>query len=376
VGGVAGTTLDAVWMGPARGRSVAAMDLTDFRTLGPSGLRVSPLTLGAMTFGNPSWGTSDEESFRIIDHYLAAGGNVIDTASLYTSGRSEEVIGDYLAGHAGLRDRLVLSTKFGGNLVPDDPNAGGNGRKAIMQALEGSLRRLRTDYVDLYWLHNWDPHTPLEETMSTLDDLVRAGAVRYIGLSNVPAWAVARACAVAELRGRAAPIALQCEYSLLRRSAEGGTFGVARELGLGVTPWSPLANGVLSGKYARGRPALDSGRAAAVGPSLTEDAFALLDALERIAGALGASVASVALAWVRQQPLVTSTLVGARTAEQLEANLASLAVALDDAQIAELESLTSPALEYPLTDHLRAVGPGVIQGDTTVNGVPAVAVRL
>nr|WP_196807637.1 aldo/keto reductase [Candidatus Solirubrobacter pratensis] len=337
---------------------------------------MSPLTLGAMTFGNPSWGTSDEESWRIIDRYLAAGGNVIDTASLYTGGRSEELIGAYLARHAGLRDRLVLSTKFGGNLVPDDPNAGGNGRKAILQALDGSLRRLGTDYVDLYWLHNWDPHTPLDETISTLDDLVRAGKVRYIGLSNVPAWAVARACAIAELRGRAAPIALQAEYSLLARSAEGGTFGVARELGLGVTPWSPLAGGVLSGKYSRARPAPGSGRAAAAQPHLTEETFALLDVLERIAGEAGGSVASVALAWVRRRQLVTTTLVGARTLAQLDANLASLRVELTAEQSAELDGLTTPTLEYPLTDHLQAVGPGFIQGDTTVNGVPASAIHL
>ena len=352
------------------------MELTDFRTLGPSGLRVSPLTLGAMTFGNPNWGTSDEESGRIIDRYLAAGGNVIDTASLYTGGRSEELIGAYLARHAGLRDRLVLSTKFGGNLVPDDPNAGGNGRKAILQALDGSLRRLGTDYVDLYWLHNWDPHTPLEETMSTLDDLVRAGKVRYIGLSNVPAWAVARACTVAELRGRAAPIALQAEYSLLARTAEGGTFGVARELGLGVTPWSPLAGGILSGKYSRARPVSDTGRATAAQPQLSEATFALLDVLERIAGETGGSVASVALAWVRRQPLVTTTLVGARTLAQLDANLASLAVELTDEQSVELDGLTTPVLDYPLTAHLQAVAPGFIQGDTTVNGVPASAVHL
>jgi aryl-alcohol dehydrogenase-like predicted oxidoreductase len=358
------------------GVSITVMDLTDFRTLGPSGLRVSPMTLGAMTFGNPTWGTSDEDSFAIIDRYLAAGGNVIDTASLYTSGRSEQVLGAFLAEHPGLRDRLVLSTKFGGNLSPDDPNAGGNGRKAIMSALDGSLRRLGTDYVDLYWLHNWDRHTPLDETMATLDDLVRTGKVRYVGLSNVPAWAVARACTVAELRGRAAPIALQAEYSLLARTAEGGTFGVAREFGLGVTPWSPLAGGLLSGKYSRDRPAASSGRTAAMESQVRETTFHVLDLLERIADETGGTVAAVALAWVRREPLVTTTLVGARTVDQLEANLASLAIDLTDEQHAELEALTTPALDYPLTPMLLETGPGVIQGDTTVNGVPAVAVRL
>jgi aryl-alcohol dehydrogenase-like predicted oxidoreductase len=353
------------------------MQLDAFRTLGRSGLRVSPLTLGAMTFGNPTWGTDDTESFAIVDRYLAAGGNVIDTANLYTSGRSETVLGTYFARHPGLRDRVVVSTKFGGNLVPDDPNAGGNGRKGIMQALEGSLRRLGTDYVDLYWLHNWDPHTPMDETMATLDDLVRAGKVRYVGISNVPSWAVARACTMAELRGTAAPIALQAEYSLLARSVEGGTLGVAKAFGLGVTPWSPLANGVLSGKYSRARPSAEgSGRSSVTGAHMTEATFALLDVLERIAGETGTSVAAVALAWVRQQPLVTTTLVGARTIGQLESNLASLSVELDAGQLAELDGLTTPTLEYPLTPLLLATGPGVIQGDTTVNGVTASAIRL
>jgi aryl-alcohol dehydrogenase-like predicted oxidoreductase len=353
------------------------MQLDAFRTLGPSGLRVSPLTLGAMTFGNPTWGTGDAESLEIVDRYLDAGGNVIDTANIYTGGRSEELLGVYFARHAGIRDRVVLSTKFGGNLIPDDPNAGGNGRKAIVQALDGSLRRLGTDYVDLYWLHNWDPHTPLAETMATLDDLVRAGKIRYVGLSNIPSWAVARACTVAELRGSAAPIALQAEYSLLARTAEGGTFGIARELGLGVTPWSPLANGVLSGKYTRARrsPA-GSGRSSVAERQMTESTFALLDVLERIAGEVGGSVAATALAWVRLQPGVTTTLVGARTAAQLDANLASLEVELDAEQLAELDALTTPTLEYPLTEQLLGVGAGFIQGDTTVNGVPATAVHL
>jgi aryl-alcohol dehydrogenase-like predicted oxidoreductase len=353
------------------------MHLNDFRTLGASGLRVSPLTLGAMTFGNPAWGTGDEESLEILDRYLAAGGNTIDTANLYTSGRSEKLIGTYLERHPGLRDRLVLSTKFGGNLVQTDPNAGGNGRKAILQQLEGSLRRLGTDYVDLYWLHNWDPHTPLDETLSTLDDLVRDGKVRYIGLSNVPAWAVARACTVAELPGRTAPIALQAEYSLLARTAEGGTFGVAREFGLGVIPWSPLANGVLSGKYGRDKRSPESsGRGAIAEAHMNDRTFAVLDALERLADATGSSVAAVALAWVRQQPAVTTTLVGARTLDQLDDNLGSLGVELDAAHIDELAALTEPALEYPLTEQLRAVEAGFIQGDTNVNGVSGSAVHL
>ena len=352
------------------------MQLIDFRTLGPSGLRVSPLTLGAMTFGNPSWGTSDAESVSIIDRYLQAGGNVIDTANVYTGSRSESVIGEYLARRPGLRERLVLSTKFGGNLIADDPNAGGNGRKAILAALDASLRRLGTDYVDLYWVHGPDPHTPLQETMATLDDLVHAGRVRYVGLSNLPAWEVAQAATVARLRGSSGPIALQAEYSLLARTAEGGTFGVADEFGLGVMPWSPLAGGLLSGKYGRGRQAPTAGRTAAMQDRVDEQALIVLDLLERIASELETTVAAVALAWVRGRRGVVSTLVGARTTEQLEANLVSLTIELAPGQRTALDAVTEPTLEYPLTDHLSATATGLVQGDTTVNGVTGTAVRL
>ena len=169
------------------------MQLGSFRTLGRSGLRVSPITLGAMTFGDGSWGADDQASTALLDRYLNAGGNCIDTANVYNDGRSEETIGAYLGKRPGLRDRLVIATKFAGGMFPGDPNGGGAGRKAILQQVEGSLRRLGTDYIDLYWQHNWDRHTPLEETVSTLDDLVRAGKIRYIGLSDTPAWAVARA---------------------------------------------------------------------------------------------------------------------------------------------------------------------------------------
>lgn len=212
------------------------MNLTDFRTFGRTGLRVSPLTLGAMTFGDPSWGADAATSNAIIERYLEAGGNAIDTANGYTGGRSEEILGAYLAQHPGLRDRLVLATKFSGNMFPGDPNGGGAGRKAIMRQLDASLTRLRTDYVDLYWLHNFDRHTPIEETIETLQDLVRAGKIRYIGFSDTPAWAVSRMATISELRGWSAIAGIQVEYSLLERTVEGEQFGVARALGLGVTP--------------------------------------------------------------------------------------------------------------------------------------------
>src|SRR5258708_29562346 len=230
-------------------RKGKVMQLDSFRTLGRSGLRISPLTLGTMIFDDTSWGADEQTSVGIIDRYLDAGGNALDTANAYAAGRSEEIIGRYLAGHPGLRDRLVIATKFAGNMFPGDPNGGGAGRKAVMQQVDNSLRRLGTDYIDLYWLHNWDRHTPLEETMSTLNDLVRAGKVRYAGLSDTPAWAVARAATIAEFRGWAPVAAIQVEYSLLQRTPEGELFGIARELGLAVEPWSPLAGGVLTGNY-------------------------------------------------------------------------------------------------------------------------------
>ena len=169
------------------------MPLDSYITLGRSGLRVSPFCLGAMTFGEDlGWGSSVEESQRIMDRYIALGGNFIDTANFYTKSHSEKIIGDHLGRHSSRRDRLVLATKFSGNLYPGDPNAGGSSRKNIVSSLEGSLRRLQTDYVDLYWLHNWDVHTPIDETMAALDDLVRQGKVRYVGVSDTPAWKVAK----------------------------------------------------------------------------------------------------------------------------------------------------------------------------------------
>ncbi|WP_030154203.1 aldo/keto reductase [Streptomyces sp. NRRL S-244] len=349
--------------------------LGSYVTLGCSGLRVSPLALGAMTFGDESWGSSQEESFAITDRYLEEGGNFIDTANQYNGGASEETLGSYFAGRPGVRDRVVLATKFGATPDPSDPNAGGAGRKAVLAQLDASLRRLRTDYVDVYWMHMWDRHTPLEETLSTLNDLVRAGKVRAVGLSNTPAWWVAQAATTARLRGWECVAALQVEYSLLARTVEGEQFGAARAFGLGITPWSPLASGVLSGKYSRTRTtAPGSGRAGYAAPLLTEDTFAVLDVLERIAHDLGTTVAAAALAWVRQQQPVTSVLVGARNLDQLEKNMASAAVTLEPSQLAELSALTAPELNYPypLTE---SVGIGFQQGDTTVNGVTSTAFR-
>ncbi len=227
------------------------MSLTAYRTLGRSGLIVSPLALGTMTFGAAGWGAPDAVSKAIFHAYVDAGGNFIDTADVYGGGRSEELLGGYIADR-GLRDRLALATKFafhGGE--PGNPNAGDNGRKNIYRALEGSLRRLRTDYVDLYWLHVWDSVTPVEEVLQSLGDLVRAGKIRYFGFSNVPAWYVARAATLAETHSIPGPVALQLEYSLVERGIEREHLPAARECGLGVCPWSPLVGGFLAGKYRR-----------------------------------------------------------------------------------------------------------------------------
>jgi aryl-alcohol dehydrogenase-like predicted oxidoreductase len=228
------------------------MPLDNYVTLGRSGLRVSPMCLGAMTFGEDwGWGSSVADTQAILDRFLERGGNFIDTANAYTKGHSEKIIGDHVGRHPSKRDRVVLATKFLSNLYRGDPNGGGAHRKAIVSACEQSLRRLQTTYIDLYWMHAWDATTPIEETLRALDDLVREGKVRYIGFSDTPAWKCAEAQTIARFRGWAPLIALQIEYSLLQRTVEGELIPMALELGLGVTPWSPLKSGVLSGKYTR-----------------------------------------------------------------------------------------------------------------------------
>jgi aryl-alcohol dehydrogenase-like predicted oxidoreductase len=345
------------------------MALDHYVTLGRSGLRVSPLCLGAMTFGEDlGWGTSVEESQQIMDRYIAAGGNFIDTANFYTKSHSEKIIGDHLGRHPAKRDRLVIATKFSGNLYPGDPNGGGSGRKSVIAACENSLRRLQTDHIDLYWLHNWDVNTPIDETMATLDDLVRSGKVRYIGVSDTPAWKVAQANVMAQFRGWPAFIGLQIEYSLLERSVEQEQVPMAQELGLGITPWSPLKSGVLSGKYTRqsaGAAKLD--RAAFMSSFLNETTYKLVDVLETVARDHDTTVARVALAWVRLRPGVTSTIIGARRIGQLEDNLKSLEVTLTAAQIAELDALTRPTFGFP--QNMQALFPALHNGGTMVNGV-------
>ncbi len=344
------------------------MPLDHYLTLGRSGLRVSPFCLGAMTFGEDlGWGSSVKESESIIDRYLELGGNFIDTANLYTKGHSEKIIGDHLGRDRNKRDRLVIATKFSANLYVGDPNGGGSSRKSIVAACEQSLRRLQTDYIDLYWLHNWDPLTPIEETTAALDDLVHAGKVRYLGVSDTPAWKVTQAQLIAQFRGWAPFIGLQIEYSLLERTVEGELMPMARELGLGVTPWSPLKGGILSGKYTRQNAgSVKPDRRTWVAGHLHDKTYAVIDELERIARQIDTTVARVALAWVQGRPGVTSTILGARTLAQLDDNLKALDITLSAEQSAALDKLTTPTLNFP-AEILKMV-PMIHAGGTTING--------
>ncbi len=347
------------------------MPLNHYVTLGHSGLRVSSFCLGAMTFGKEwGWGSEPAEATQILDRFIDRGGNFIDTANGYTKGHSEVIIGDHLAHDRKKRDRIVLATKFVTNMFLGDPNGGGSSRKAIVSQCEESLRRLRTDYIDLYWMHAWDRTTPIEETMRALDTLVEQGKVRYIGFSDTPAWKCAEAQTMARLRGWAPLVALQIEYSLLQRTVEAELVPMALEMGLGITPWGPLRGGALSGKYRReDKGKHEAGRGARVTNYLDDRTFDLLDVMARIAKENGTTVARVALAWVQGRPGVASTIIGARTIEQLEDNLGALDVALAAEQIAALDAASKPSLPFP-ADMLGAV-PTFAFGGTTINGQPS-----
>ena len=342
------------------------MPLTDFRTLGRSGLVVSPLCLGTMTFGTPRWGSADEVSGQIFDQYVDAGGNFIDTADVYAKGRSEELVGEYVT-RRNLRDQLVLATKSGFNTQPGNPHAGGNGRKHIYAALDASLRRLQTDYVDLYWAHVWDTVTPAAEVLQTMGDLVRAGKIRYYALSDVPAWWATQLVMLAQAHGVPGPVALQLEYSLVSRTIEYELLPAARALGLGVCPWSPLAAGFLAGKYQRDDPkASGEGRLAGPNPfgdsKFTEANWQVLGVLREVAGQLRRPLAQVALAWVQAQPGVASILIGASRPEQLADNLASLEVRLTPEQLQKLNEASAPPAVFPYGIFSPAVQRGIFGG--------------
>lgn len=346
------------------------MPLTDHVTLGRSGLRVSPFCLGCMTFGEewPAVGTNESESLEVLSAYLDAGGNFLDTANVYTHGHSEVIIGDYFAGAPSVaRDRVVIATKFAGNMHPGDPNGGGAGRKAIIHQLEDSLRRLRTDHIDLYWCHFHDRHTPIDEMMRALDQLVRDGKVRYIGVSDMPAWIVVQAQYEAIFRGWEPLVALQIEYSLAQRTVEADLMPMARALGLGVTPWSPLRAGILSGKYRRDtRPEVGTTRVTEDSPHLTERNYTIVDELLAIADELGATPAQVALRWVQDRDGVASTIIGARRAPQLLDNLGALDIALSAEQTARLDAVSE--VEHAFPHPFLKNTPNTTQGGVRVNG--------
>lgn len=333
---------------PPRGHTLPS--LTDYRTLGRSGLVVSPMALGTMTFGTPRWGSPDEVSEAIFDAYTDAGGNFVDTADVYSKGRSEELVGGYLAAKK-LRDKVVLATKSTFSADPGNPNGGGNGRKHMFAALEGSLRRLKTDYVDLYWLHAWDMVTPVEEVLQSMGDLVRAGKVRYYGLSDIPAWYAAKAATLAATHGVPGPVAVQMEYSLTERCVEWEHAHAARDCGLGITPWSPLAGGFLAGKYTReAEGASGEGRLMGANPfgdtKFTERNWRTLGALKAVAAEVGRPPSQVALAWLQGRPGVTSTILGASKVAQLRDNLASLELTLSPGQTKALDAASAPEASF------------------------------
>ena len=346
-------------------------DLNDYVTLGHSGLRVSPLCLGTMTFGTEwGWGSEEDTARGVFDRYIDAGGNFIDTADGYTEGHSEELLGKFIS-ERGLRDRVVLATKFTFNLEAGNPNAGGNGRKNIYRALEGSLRRLQTDYIDLYWLHAWDTITPVEEVVSTLNDLVRSGKIRYYGFSDTPAWYVARAKTLADKEGKVPLVALQLEYSLVERNIEREHVPASQELGLGITPWSPLAGGFLSGKYRRdGDTGVGEGRLDVVKDNPAFDPFhernwQILDQLVNAARQIGKSPAQVALNWVATQPGITSTIIGATRTTQLDDNLKSIGFDIPADLRKRLDDVSALAPVHPYK-FFNPEMQGMLSGGTSV----------
>ena len=349
------------------------MSLTNFRTLGRSGLIVSPLCLGTMTFGTPRWGASEEVSRDIFNAYTAAGGNFIDTADVYSGGTSEELVGRFVA-EGSRRDALVLATKFGFNAQRGNPNAGGNGRKQIHRALEGSLRRLGTDYVDLYWLHVWDQVTPAAEVLQTLGDLVRAGKIRYFGLSDMPAWYATQLATLAQAHAVPGPVAMQLEYSLVARTLETEYVPAARACGLGILPWSPLAGGFLAGKYQRdeqgSQPAGGEGRLSGANPfsgpftKFTARNWQILDGLRDVASQLNRPLAQVALAWTLARPGITSTIIGASKPAQVADNLAALDIAFSPAQLQALNAASAPEAPEFFSAGLKQM----VFGGTNVRG--------
>jgi len=335
-------------------RPVATLDR--YRLLGKSGLRVSPLSLGTMTFGTEwGWGTEKDECRRIFDAYVEAGGNFVDTANFYTNGTSETLLGEFLAGR---RDSIVLATKYALTMRPGDPNSGGTHRKNLVQSLEASLKRLRTECVDVLWIHAWDDTVQVDEVMRALDDVVRAGKVLHVGVSNAPAWIVARGNTLAELRGWSPFIGMQVQYSLLERSIEREILPMCHDFGLAGVMWSPLAGGFLTGKYARTAAGstddLDQSLRAATNKGRIKDRnLAILSAVEAVAAETGQPASRVSIRWVMQKAGTTSVVLGARTLPQLQDNLAAATLELSSAQMEKLDEASRIEAGYP-HDYLKS----------------------
>ncbi|MFI6645420.1 aldo/keto reductase [Streptomyces sp. NPDC050504] len=349
-----------------------SLTLDTYRLLGRSGLRVSPLALGAATFGTEwGWGAERDEARKLFDLYVERGGNFVDTASTYTKGSSERLLGEFTREN---RESLVLATKYTTLRRPGDPNSGGPHRKSLFASVEASLRQLNTDYIDLLYLHVWDFTAPVEEILRGMDDLVRQGKVLYVAISNAPAWQVSRMQAIAGLRGWSPLVALQIEYSLIERTGERDLIPMAREMGLGVLPYSPLAGGVLTGKYSRDD--LNTTSTAVddetrrnfniANGALTERNLYIADVVKEVAGEMGRTTAQVGLAWTLQNPDVTASLVGARTPAQLEDNLGALEVDFTASQLARLNEASAIELGFPhdmlASDRMRTV----VHGDMNV----------
>ena len=364
------------------------MSLADYRTLGRSGLAVSPLALGTMTFGTARWGADEATSRALFDAYVDAGGNFVDTADVYAGGRSEEMVGRFIA-ERGLRDSIVLATKAGFS-AGQGPHAGGSGAKHLHAAIDGSLRRLKTDYVDLYWLHVWDGVTPAAAVLETMTGLVRAGKVRTWGISNAPAWWCATLATLAAARGLPGPVALQFFYSLVNRDVEDEHVPLALDSGMGLVPWSPLAYGLLTGKYDRAaveagapragglpsadlptgtRPADDKRLDGAnpFGDSLfTQRNWGIVEALRAVAAEAGESPARVALAWVLGRRSVSAALMGVSRVGQVADNVAALDVRLAPEHRAALDAASAPAAPRLYTLFTPAVRRHVTFGGAAV----------
>lgn len=327
-----------------------------YKLLGHSGLRVSELCLGTMTFGNDwGWGAPKEESQKIFDLFVEAGGNFVDTANNYTDGTSESLVGEFV-GEA--RDHFVIATKYTLSEHATDPNFGGNHRKNLRRSVEGSLRRLNTDYIDLLWLHMWDGMTPVEEVMHTLDDLVRDGKVLYVGISDTPAWIVSQANMLADLRGWARFVAYQGEYSLASRAPERDILPMTRALDLSFLAWGMLEGGELTGKY--NTPSSEPKRSQDTGLRIKALAAELITMAEE----LGCTPSQIAINWVRQRSSQVIPILGARSEKQLRDNLGCLGFDLDHQQLDRLDKASPIDLGFPHSflnsDHVR----GLIFGKT------------